>query len=116
MKKIALLFALAALATSVGCLSNAAQACLKQGECAEEADPAKFCEEAQADCDGNEACAKAGVDCAAEQDALAACIVANGTCDEIGDLKFFGVEAAGADGACETQATANGECAIASAE
>ena len=35
MKKIAVLFALAALATAGGCVSNAGQFCLKQAECAD---------------------------------------------------------------------------------
>ncbi len=112
MKKIAVLFALAALATTGGCLSNAAQACIKSAECAEEADPAKFCQDAQDDCDADADCKELQATCAAESDAASACLVANGTCDEIDgvDGKFFGVEASGADGACEDQVKALGEC------
>jgi hypothetical protein len=113
MKKIAVLFALAALATAGGCLSNGAQACIKAQECAEEADPAAKCQELQDECDADADCKAGQEKCATESDALAACLVASGTCDTIEgvDGKFFGVEATAEDGACNAQATAAGECA-----
>ena len=106
MKKIAVLFALAALATAGGCVSNAGQFCLKQAECAEEEDPAKFCTDAEAEAKDNETATKLQAACAAEIDAAAACFVANGKCED----KFFGLEAAGADGACEDQAKDQFDC------
>ncbi len=114
MKKIAVCFAaFAAVVSASGCLSNSAQACIASAECSGEDDPAKFCEDAQADCDADEDCAAAQEKCATELDALAACLVANGTCDEIDgvDGKFFGVEAIGEDGACNDAATKAAECA-----
>jgi len=119
MKKIALcVAALASIVATSGCLSNQAQACIKSAECAEEADPAAFCEEAKADCDADADCKALQDACAAENDALAACLIANGTCDEIEGVegKFFGTEAIGEDGACNSQATAAGECAAEAAE
>ena len=114
MKKIAVLFALAALVTTTGCLSNGAQACIKSAECAGEADPAAFCQDAQDDIDADEDLKALQDACAAESDALAACLVASGTCDEVEGLDdpIFGVEATGADGACEDLAKANSDCFV----
>jgi hypothetical protein len=114
MKKIALvLAALSSVVAASGCLSNAAQACIKSAECSEEADPAAFCE--KADADATEACAdidfcpeiKEG--CAAENDAVSACTVANGKCED-------GVFGATLADDCETEIKASADCAAAIVE
>ena len=107
MKKIAVLFALAALAISTGCLSNGAQACIKGEECKGTADPAATCQGFQDDIDADEDLKALQDACAAESDAFAVCLLANGECvDEV-----FGAEAlTPPDGACVDAATALSEC------
>jgi len=118
MKKIAVLFAVAAVAAISGCASPSAQLCLKQAECAGEDDPATFCQDAQDDIDADEDLKKAQDDrkaaCGTEDDALANCLIANGSCDEIEgtDTKLFGLKASAADGECEDEAKASTDCTV----
>jgi hypothetical protein len=116
MKKIALVFAALSVVAAAGCTSASTQLCLKSAECAEEEDPAAFCEDAEADCDAD--CTTVKGACSAEQDAVNNCLIANGTCDTIDgvDGNFFGLEALAADGACETEGKDSADCAIAALE
>lgn len=101
MKKIAVLFAVAAVAALTGCPSNSAQACVKTAECAEEEDPAAFCQDADDECTEDEDCAKTRDACTAQTDALSVCTLANGKCED----KVFS-----AGDECETETEAFLEC------
>jgi hypothetical protein len=114
MKKIALvLAALSSVVAASGCLSNAAQACIKFAECAEEEDPAAACEKADADetelCNDTDFCPEVKEGCAAEKDAFSACTVANGKCED----GFFGANVADD---CEAEIKALNDCATAIVE
>jgi len=93
--------------------ANFTAVCLRSAECREEANPAQFCADQQADCDADPECRAQRATCVAETNALVECLLANGSCDQIPgvDGAFFGFDAMSEGAACERLAAAQSACA-----